>query len=288
MTTSQTDLGSTFGSLYMVLAALFFALMMVLIKMAGIRFGMHAHEMTFWRVAFSVVVLGLYSYHQKRNFRTNFPKQHLWRSLSGTVALLLNFYVILHLPLATAGTLQNTSALFLGLLSIIILKQKPTLLAWLSLGVGFVGVVLLLKPTPDNQPLPMFLGLMSGALSGYAYLQVRELSLLGEPAWRIVFYFALLATLISGLISCWVGFTPIKSPQMAFFITAIGMTALLGQLLMTYAYQVGRKFVVASLSYLTVVFALVFGMMMFDERLDAMSVIGILMIVGAGILSSKK
>lgn len=261
---------------------------MVLIKMAGIRFGMHAHEMTFWRVAFSVVVLGLYSYHQKRNFRTNFPKQHLWRSLSGTVALLLNFYVILHLPLATAGTLQNTSALFLGLLSIIILKQKPTLLAWLSLGVGFVGVVLLLKPTPDNQPLPMFLGLMSGALSGYAYLQVRELSLLGEPAWRIVFYFALLATLISGLISCWVGFTPIKSPQMAFFITAIGMTALLGQLLMTYAYQVGRKFVVASLSYLTVVFALVFGMMMFDERLDAMSVIGILMIVGAGILSSKK
>lgn len=283
----NSDLGSTLHSLYIVPACLFFALMLVLIKWLGTHFGMNTYEITFWRVAFSVVVLGGYSWIKGRDFATAYPKEHFWRSLSGSVALLLNFYVVLHLPLATASTLQNTSALFLGLLSVIILKQKPTLLTWASLTLGFLGVVLLLRPTAGGDGVAMFLGLLSGAISGYAYLQVRELSLLGEPAWRIVFYFSLLATLLSGGLALWHGFTPI-SLKSGLFIIALGSSALLGQLFLTYAYQVGRKFVVASLSYLTVAFAMLFGVLWFGERLDFLTIIGILIIVAGGILSSLR
>ncbi|UNU73542.1 DMT family transporter [Moraxella nasovis] len=279
--------GSFFGSFYMVLASLGFALMLVFIKFSGQKFAMHTYEITFWRVAFSLIVLGGYSWIKGRDFRTPYPKEHFWRSLAGSVALLMNFYVVLHLPLATASTLQNTSAIFLGLLSVIILKQKPTPITWLSLILGFVGVLILLRPSADGDIFAMILGLVSGAISGYAYLQVRELSLLGEPAWRIVFYFSLLSTIIAGLLALYFGFSPVTLSNLPYII-GIGVTALLGQLLLTYAYQVGRKFVVATLSYLGVVFAILFGVWLFGERLDWLSLLGIGVIVASGMLSGKR
>lgn len=279
--------GSFFGSFYMVLASLAFALMLVFIKLSGQKFGMNTYELTFWRVSFALVLLGGFSWLKGRGFRTNYPKEHFWRSLAGSVALLMNFYVVLHLPLATASTLQNTSAIFLGLLSIIILKQKPSLMAWLSLILGFIGVVILLKPTTGGDTFAMLIGLASGAISGYAYLQVRELSLLGEPAWRIVFYFSLLSTLTSGVLAWYFGFTPVTLASLP-CIAGIGVTALAGQLLMTYAYQVGQKFVVAVLNYLGVVFAMIFGVMWFGERLDAWALLGIVIIMVSGIISAKK
>ena len=223
--------GSFFGSFYMVLASLAFALMLVFIKLSGQKFGMNTYEITFWRVSFALVLLGGFSWLKGRSFRTNYPKEHFWRSLAGSIALLMNFYVVLHLPLATASTLQNTSAIFLGLLSIIILKQKPSLMAWLSLILGFIGVVILLKPATGGDTFAMLIGLASGAISGYAYLQVRELSLLGEPAWRIVFYFSLLSTIIAGLLALYFGFSPATLANLPYII-GIGVTALAGQLLL--------------------------------------------------------
>lgn len=286
-TPTNPNQGSFFGSFYMVLASLAFALMLVFIKLSGQKFGMNTHEITFWRVSFALTLLGGFSWLKGRSFRTNYPKEHFWRSLAGSVALLMNFYVVLHLPLATASTLQNTSSIFLGLLSIIILKQKPSLMAWLSLILGFIGVVILLKPTTGGDTLAMLIGLTSGAISGYAYLQVRELSLLGEPAWRIVFYFSLLSTIISGLLALYFGFSPVNFSNLPYII-GIGVTALLGQLLLTYAYQVGQKFVVATLSYLGVVFAILFGALLFGESLDSLTLLGIAIIAFSGILSTRK
>lgn len=286
-TPTNPNQGSLAGSFYMVLACLCFALMLVFIKICGQKFTMNTYEITFWRVLFSLIVLGGFSWVKGRDFRTAYPKAHFWRSLAGSVALIMNFYVAIHLPLATASTLQNTSAIFLGLLSIIILKQKPSLISWVSLILGFVGVVILLKPSAGDNTFAMMLGLIGGAISGYAYLQVRELSLLGEPAWRIVFYFSLLSTLMSGALALLFGFTPLNLANLP-YIVAIGITALAGQLLMTYAYQVGQKFVVATLSYLTVVFAILFGVWLFDERLNIISLIGIGVIAISGILSGKK
>ncbi|WII94581.1 DMT family transporter [Moraxella haemolytica] len=279
--------GSFFGSFYMVFACLCFALMLVSIKMAGQKFAMHTYELTFWRVLSSLVILGGLSWVKGQDFRTAYPKEHFWRSLSGLVALLMNFYVVLHLPLATASTLQNTSVIFLGLLSIIILKQKPSVISWISLILGFLGVVILLKPSQGGDIFAMFIGLTSGAISGYAYLQVRELSLLGEPAWRIVFYFSLLSAIISGILAAFFGFTPISWANLPYII-AIGVTALGGQLLMTYAYQVGQKFVVAVLGYLGVVFSVIFGAVLFGERLDWLSLLGIAIIVISGMIGTKK
>lgn len=169
------------GSGWMVIAAAVFALMGALVKKAGSDFGFGFNELVFWRTAFGLVVLGGLALLRRQDFRTPHWHAHLSRGVAGTLGLMLFFYAIAHLPLATAVTLNYTSSLFLALLSFLLLKEKiaPNMLAGLFL--GFVGIVILLRPTfAAGQEWAGLVGLSAGLAAGWAYLQVRELSLLGR------------------------------------------------------------------------------------------------------------
>ena len=272
----------------MVVGAVCFTLMGIWVKEAGQVFALHEYELVFWRVLFATAVLGMQALLMKRSFATAYPREHFWRSLAGTVGLLMFFYGIVYLPLATAITFSYTSAIFLAVLSVIILKQMPSRLTWFALGLGMIGIVLILRPSIVGHGLmPSLIGLASGAVAGYAYLQVRELSLLGEPSWRIVFYFSLLATIVSGVASTIKGWSAV-TPQMLPYLLGIGITAMLGQLAMTHAYKVGRKFMVATLSYLVVVLSTLYGVFAFGETLSVMVIVGIGLVVVSGVVSGIK
>ena len=284
----HADTGSFAGSLWMVAGAVCFSIMGLLVKMTGARFGMHEYELVFWRVVFASAVLGAQAVLMKRQFATRYPQAHFWRSLAGTISLFMFFFGLVHLPLATAITFSHTSAIFLAIFSVILLRQMPSRLTWFALLLGLFGIMLILRPSILGHGLiPTLVGLTSGAIAGYAYLQVRELSLLGEPSWRIVFYFSLLATIISAIVSTIVGWTPIQ-PQMLPYLFGIGLSAMGGQLAMTHAYKVGRKFMVSALGYLVVVLSTLYGVVFFDEILPMMAIIGIVLVIVSGILAGKK
>mgnify|MGYP002655666747 FL=1 len=286
--TTHTDTGSVIGSLWMVVGAIGFSIMGLLVKMTGTRFEMHEYELVFLRVVFAATVLGLEAAVRKKQLSTRYPQAHFWRSLAGTISLFMFFFGLVHLPLATAITFSHTSAIFLAIFSVILLKQFPSRLTWFALMLGLCGIMLILRPSIlGHGLLPTLIGLTSGAMAGYAYLQVRELSLLGEPSWRIVFYFAVLATLISAIASTVVGWTPIQ-PQMLPYLFGIGLFAMIGQLSMTHAYKVGRKFMVSALGYLVVVLSMLYGVIFFDEVLPVMAMVGIVLVIASGILAGKK
>lgn len=280
--------GSYWGSFYMVGAMLCFTLMGILIKQTSLEFGLHAYELVFWRVVFALVVLGVQARILGQSFATAYPKAHFGRSFMGTMSLFAFFYGITQLPLATAVTFSNTSAIFLAIFSIVLLKQKPNGLTWVALVVGLLGVVLILRPTVLYAGLlPTLIGLVSGVLAGYAYLMVKELSVLGEPSWRIVFYFSLVATVLSAAASTLVGWTPLQVGSVGYLL-GIGVSAMIGQLLMTHAYKVGKKFMVASLSYLGVVLSTLYGAVGFGEVLPVMAFVGIGLVVISGVLAGIK
>lgn len=286
--TNTAYLGSYLGSLWMVVAAICFSVMGVLIKISAERFTMHEYEMSFWRMGFATLVLGGHALLTHKDFRTVYPKAHFGRSVVGGISVMMFFYGLTHLPLATAITFNYTSAIFLAILSVIILKQHPNPLTWFALALGFVGIVLLLQPSITHGGiLPTLLGLLGGAMAGYAYLQVRELSLLGEPSWRIVFYFSLVAAILSAIATTFKGWS-VVTPKMLPYVIGIGLSALVAQLAMTHAYKVGRKFMVAALGYLTVVLSTLYGVWIFDEPLGTWSVLGIGMIVLSGVLSGLR
>ncbi|MDO4879231.1 MAG: DMT family transporter [Neisseria sp.] len=276
------------GSGWMVVAALFFTLMNLLVKAAHQKFGMGSGELVFWRMLFAALVLGAVARARGGSFSTPHLPRHLSRSIGGTLGMLCIFYAVMHLPLATGVTLGYTSSLFLAVLSFVVLGERVSGYNLLMLLLGFAGIVILLKPSVGGGQLwPASVGLLGGLFSGWAYLQVRELSLAGEPAWRVVFYLALVGMVIGAVWATFAGWHSL-SPQSLPYLAGVGLSAVLAQLAMTRAFAVGRKFTVAALAYLTVVFSTLSGMVFFGEKTGWQEWLGMGIIVASGILSGLR
>ena len=169
----------------------------------------------------------------------------------------------------------------------LVFKDRFHLPLTIAIGMGFCGVVLLMQPTlQQDQLLPGLLGLISGFLAGVAYLNVKQLAMIGEPDTRTVFYFSLIATLGS---SVWLLFDTMHAITLQGFtiLLGLGSSATLAQLAMTRAYRTGRTLVVGSLAYSTIVFASLFGMLLWDETLSLASWLGMAFIIASGVLSLR-
>jgi drug/metabolite transporter (DMT)-like permease len=244
-------------------------------------------ELVFYRSFFGLVLVYGIMRSQRVSFVTQHWVTHLWRGISGGVALALFFYCITVLPLATAVTLNYTAPMFLTVFTMLVYKDKFHLPLTVAITVGFCGVVLLLHPTLQrDQLLPGLLGLISGFLAGVAYLNVKQLGIIGEPAARVVFYFSLIAAIGSGV---WMLFDTVHAitPQGLVILLGLGVTATLAQLAMTYAHRVGNTLVVSSLAYSTIVFASLFGILLWGEVLPLSSWLGMAFIIASGVISLR-
>ncbi|WP_410498239.1 DMT family transporter [Chitinibacter sp. S2-10] len=273
------------GPFWMVMAGLTFAVMGVFVKLGSQTFS--TAELVFYRCAAGLIGIGIIVTLRGQSLKVSRTslKLHLSRSISGFIALMLYFYAISHLPLATAVTLNYTSPIFFVLVLTLQQRQWPHWNQICSVLLGFAGVVLLLRPTISNdQWLAGLLGLGSGVLASIAYLNVSELGKAGEPEWRTVFYFSLVSTLGA---ACWMLFQPqaLHWPSLHGWVIVIcmGVAATLAQLSMTRAYRKGRSLVVVSLAYLTVLFSTLFSWGIWGDRLSVLSLLGMLLIAGAGI-----
>jgi S-adenosylmethionine uptake transporter len=150
-----------------------------------------------------------------------------------------------------------------------------------------MGVMLVLRPSLASDDLPVgLLGLASGALAAFAYFSVRRLGERGEPDWRVVFYFLLVSTVLSG---AWVAagtFHPVTVANW-WMLAGLGLSALVAQIAMTRAFQSGRSLVAGALSYSTLAFSALLGAALFSERLPASAWAGIGLIVASGVLAIR-
>ncbi|MGL6070144.1 DMT family transporter [Craterilacuibacter sp.] len=278
--------GFSLGAGWMVVAAVFFAMMGVFVKLGSASLSSTA--LVFWRTLSGVLLLGIPALLKGQRFATPCLGRHLKRGVLAYTSLLFYFYAIAHLPLATAVTLNYTSPMFLALLSVVLLCEKLSSRALMALALGFGGVVLLLRPTLASDAWFVgLLGLCSGLLAGWSYLHVRELARLGEPEWRIVFYFALVATLGGTVLVTLEGWQGMDGHTML-LVAGMGITATIAQLAMTRAYRLGSKLAAANLSYLTVVFSTLLGVLLWDESLSLPSAGAIILIVISGMLASRR
>ncbi|MGP1364668.1 DMT family transporter [Neisseria sicca] len=282
---NQTATKDPLGSAWIIIATLGFTVMNLCIKAAAGKFGFSSGELVFWRMSFAAVMLAAIAKMRGDTFATRHWKIHLNRSVIGTAAMLCLFYAVTHLPLATGVTLSYTSSIFLAVFSFLILKERIAFYTQAILVFGFIGVVLLLNPSfKGGQEIAALAGLAGGAMSGWAYLQVRELSLLGEPGWRVVFYLSVTGVAMSAVWATLTGWHSLSAEALP-YLAGIGLSATIAQLCMTRAYKVGNKFTVASLSYLTVVFSALAGVMFLGDTVTWQETFGMIIIVASGVLS---
>ncbi|HEY9103377.1 DMT family transporter [Chitinimonas sp.] len=274
------------GPFWMVVASILFACMGVFVKLGAHYFS--TAELVFYRCLVGFLVVGAVVLLRGGSLRTPVLGKQITRAVAGTASLMMYFYGIAHLPLATAVTLNYTSPLFLALFTTLWLHERPSRRLLGGVLLGFVGVVLLLQPTLDrDQWLAGVVGLASGFGAGIAYLNVRMLGEAGEPDWRTVFYFSLFATLAS---ACWMAFDRFNPVTLenVWIIVGMGGCATAAQLAMTRAYRTGRTLVVASLAYTTVLCSSVFGMLLWGDVPPAGAWLAMILIVLSGVISTRQ
>lgn len=273
------------GSLWMLVAALGFAIMGALVKVGAQKFS--AAELVFYRSLLGLVSIWLFIFTRKLPLATPYIGKQMSRALVGFASLVLFFYAIAHLPLATAITLNYTSPLFLALFMPFFLHEKPRKILLLALMIGFIGVSVLLKPTINQDSwFAGLMGLLSGIGAALAYVHVKQLGQVNEPDWRTVYYFTLVSSIGAGFWMLIDTFHQLSWQDLP-ILAGLGLSATIAQLAMTRAYRTGNTLVVASLAYVTVLLASLFGVIWWHEHLSLDAWLAIGLIILSGIISIR-
>lgn len=271
----------TKGILYVITAAFGFSMMSVFVHLAG---DLPVFQKAFFRnVVALIFVMGI-MLKRKIGFvpdKKNVPAL-LGRSFFGTVGLLCNFYAIDKLVLADANMLNKLSPFFAIVFSIFLLSERPTAVQVLSVFAAFVGSAFIIKPSLGGYAVfPAIVGATGGMGAGLAYTFVRYLGGKGENSFRIIFFFSAFSSLVC-IPFMLADFEPFSLKALIFLICA-GISASVGQFGITKAYVCAPAKEISVYDYTQVLFAALFGFLIFGQIPDFLSVIGYCLICGAGI-----
>ena len=264
------------GLIYILIAAFFFSLMTLFIRLAG---DVPTFQKAFFRNAFAAVVSVIILARSKEGFaikKGNIPLL-LLRSSFGVTGIITNFWAIDHLVLSDANILNKMSPFFAIIVSVWVLKEVPSLFEWGCVIFAFLGAVFVVHPTTGIASIPAFVGLFSGLCAGTAYVFVRKLGTKGERGPVIVFFFSVFSTIILTPLMI-MSYKPMEIRQWICLILC-GLCATGGQLGITAAYTHAPAKEISVFDYSQVVFAALWGLLVFGELPDALSVVGYIIII---------
>jgi drug/metabolite transporter (DMT)-like permease len=270
------------GMVDMALGAFFFSLMSLFVKLVGQ--GVPTMQVVLVRglltLAFTWILIRRLPVHPLGNRRVGL----FFRGFLGFAALSCFYYAVVHLPLAEATVLQYMNPVWAAFLAAAVLAERIGRREVALVVVALGGVVLIARPTflfgGPSPPLDMFavsLGLLGAALSGAAYVGVRELSRTEHPL-VIVLYFPLVTVPASLPFAVMNLVWP--TPREWLLLLGVGITAQVGQIYITRGLRREPAGRATAMGYLQVVFATLWGLLFFAEFPDRWAIAGSLTILG--------
>lgn len=271
----------------MVLSALSFSLMSLTVKMAGQR--IPVMELVFARAAVVTALAGIDLGRRRVPLWDRLAPLLLARGLVGFVALSLFYYSVVHLPLAEATVLHFTNPVFTAVIAALFLREalRPREFA-LALA-SLAGVVVMVRPAgllgagPPLPPLAVASSLAASLLAAVAYVIVRHMRRL--DAMLIVFHFAAISV---------IGAAPLMLPSFVMprgvdwaVLAGVGVSTFFGQLFLTLGLQRERAGRATTAGYLQIVFATLWGALVFSDLPGPMTLLGAAIIVGCTLLLAR-
>jgi len=259
-----------------------FAGMSALVKWCG-EAGVPTFQMIFFRNAVAFVPLGLYIWRTTGFgvLRTRRPGGHLTRSAIGLFGMVCGFSALQALPLTTATALSFAAPLFMTALAAVVLKEPVGAHRWAAVAVGFVGVVIMVRPDPGHMNLIGATLALGGAVgTAGAMTTIREIGRT-EPGPTIVFYFTLAGALM-GLASLPFGWVA-PSPTVLAVLVLMGLLGGVGQLLLTEALRVAPVGLVAPFDYTQLVWASLIAFLAWGELPRPWTLTGALIVAASGV-----
>ncbi|MDB0046265.1 DMT family transporter [Candidatus Pelagibacter sp.] len=272
------------GFLYMFLSVCTFSVMDLLVKWSS---DYPTGEVLFFRGFFGLLpTYFLIPKNKLKTFyKTDRTKEHLFRCLTGLIALIAIVVALRELPLAVVVSLSYAAPLFITVLSIFLLSEKVGIFRWLAVLIGFVGVMIIAEPGFKGMNYLYFLPLIFCIGMAFVTITIRKLSTT-EPIWLISIFFTITIS-IAGLATIPMGW---KMPNFQDFILLIliGVTGGSANLFLTQSYKLSEVSLVAPLKYLALVFAIFFGYFIWNEIPTIKTLIGAALVVFASLIIFRR
>lgn len=271
-----------FGILFILGAALSFALMNLFVNIAG---ELPLMQKVFFRNFFATIIVFFTLLFSKQKFRIHDKSCILWlflRAGIGFLGVILNFYAIDHIgSISDASILNKLSPFFAIFFSVFLMKEKPSIPEIIFVLIAFAGAMLVVNPRFDMKIIPALSGFLSGACAGFAYTCVRVLGKKGERNDMIIFFFSAFSTLVS-LPFMIIYYVPMTGIQWLYMLLA-GLSAAGGQFFITAAYKQAPAKEIAVFDYAQVLFAAILGFLFLNQIPKTLSIIGYVVIIGAAV-----
>ena len=214
------------------------------------------------------------------SLKTGTLKVHALRGLMLVVAATCFFLSLGYLPLAEATTLIFAAPIFITALSVPLFGERVGWRRWSAVLFGFLGVLIVVRPgIAAFQPAALF-ALSAAALYALIMLSARWIDR-GEGFWTMVFYFTLFPALFSGLGALWV-WQPLRAEDLSLFVL-LAIAGTLGITLISQAFRVGPAAVVSPFEYTILLWASLWGWLVWNEIPDAWTYLGAAVIAASGI-----
>ncbi|HBZ03929.1 MAG TPA: EamA family transporter [Lachnospiraceae bacterium] len=278
--------GQLKGIVCIVIAAIGFSFMTFFVRLAG---DLPTMQKAFFRNAFALIIAVITLLVEREKFEI--PKNCRWdiffRCLFGTTGLIANFYAIDKLDLADSNMLNKLSPFFAIIISIPLLKEKPSRTDIIATIIAFIGALFIIRPSGNNMQLvPSLIGLYGGFGAGTAYVFVRRAGGKGAKTPIIVICFSLFSCLLT-LPFLIMQFVPMSPKQWIIMIMA-GVSAAVGQFAITTAYKFAPAKKLSVFDYMQVIFAMLWGMIFLGEKPVLLSIIGYIIIMGVAFVRWEK
>ena len=269
--------GNFRGSVYMAFSGIVFATMVTLVKFTGQR--LPVIEILFLRQLVVLLVVSPVLVRERMAcFKTDRLKLHLARVVFSAIAMTSGFTAVVYLPLAEATSISFARSLFTTVLAVFILHEIVGWRRWGATLVGFIGVLVIVRPAGENFNEYAWLALLSSFFVALIIISLRLLSQT-ERTSTIMIYQTVFLLLILGPLAAWDWVTP-TLPEFG-LILAIGLLMSVGQWSNIRAYANGEPSAIAPMEYGRLLFATLFGLFIFSEVPTIYTGIGAILIVGS-------
>lgn len=241
------------------------------LMVAWVRYAVHTALMT-------AVVLPS---RGKAMFRTKSLPRQLLRGLLMITTTVLFFSVLGRLPLAEATAINFMAPLFLMAMAPWLLREPHRLHRWLGVLAGFAGMLIVVRPGAQLDPIGVALGLATAL--AFAFFQIATRRVAHDDPLTTNYYGGLFGTVALTLALPWFWTTPDLTPWQWLLLLSTGVTGFLGHWLQVAAYRKSPATLLAPFSYLQIVAAATLGWLVFGQTPDPTTTLGMALICLAGL-----
>jgi drug/metabolite transporter (DMT)-like permease len=272
------------GFLYMFLSVCTFSIMDLIVKWSG---DYPTGQVMFFRGFFGIIPTFFLIPRERLKifYKTKRPTEHFFRCIMGLMALVAIFIALRKLPLAIVVSLSFSAPLFITVLSIFLLSEKVGIYRWLAVLIGFLGVIIISEPGIEEMNYLYVLPLIFCIGMSFVTITIRKLSTT-EPIWLISIFFSIMI-LIASLITIPFGWV-MPNFQDFILLTLVGIMGGSANLFLTQSYKLSEVSLVAPLKYLSLIFAIIFGYLIWNEIPTTKTLVGASLVVSASIIIFRR